>query len=505
MCTLVETSNGKIEGKMENGITVWKGVPYAKPPIQKLRFKPPEPPAPWNGVYDATQFAPGCPQPKNPFANILGERKELETSEDCLYLNIWSPAADTKGRPVMVFIHGGGFWFDAGSNPWYDGTSFAQQGDVVLVTINYRLGPLGFLHLAEIGGEEYAYSGNCGLLDQVQALKWIQENIHHFGGDPERVTIFGESAGATSVALLMAMPSAKGLFNQAILQSHAGDFFTKSKEATEVARKWLEILGIQENELWKLENVPVEELLKVTDTLRVNAAKSAVFQPVIDGTLIPMEPLQALQSVASNHLSVLLGTNKDEDRLRAAVTPGWNSMSDQQIYESIEKTIGQIWSEVSSHYLNREKDEQSLRDSVECAIGDFRFWFPMIKMGERLVEAGASVWMYRFDWPSPVLEGQLGCCHYMEIPFVFHHLNHHDALILTGDSPQREDISLQLHRAWIAFAHSGNPNHALIPEWPHYEVNNRPTIVFHEKSKIENDPRRGERLVWEEAWKLLES
>jgi para-nitrobenzyl esterase len=206
--TIVETTCGKVKGEQSGNIFVWKGIPYAKPPLGRLRFHAPKTPEAWDGIRDATQFGPISPQPSDQIMEFLGNKTD-NANEDCLYLNIWSPGADEKLRPVMVWIHGGAFKDGSGSSAAYNGTSFAEHGDVVVVTINYRLGVLGFLHLAEIGGEEYATSGNNGILDQVAALKWVQENIARFGGDPNRITLFGESAGAMSIGVLLALPAAK--------------------------------------------------------------------------------------------------------------------------------------------------------------------------------------------------------------------------------------------------------------------------------------------------------
>ncbi|MGH2510517.1 MAG: carboxylesterase/lipase family protein, partial [Ktedonobacteraceae bacterium] len=252
---LVETQYGKVRGTHLGPISVWKGIPYAQPPIGKLRFHIPQAPEAWSGVRDATAFSAMAPQDVvnlSGLAEALGATatggEQAPVSEDCLYLNIWSPQADEKKRPVMVWIHGGAFVVGSSSQPDYNGASFAQQGDVVVVTLNYRLGVLGFLQLGDLAGEEYASAGNLGLLDQIAALKWVRDNIAAFGGDPHNVTIFGESAGAMSIGTLLAMPATKGLFQKAILESGAAHNVQDKAHATKTAHEWLEILGLGTHE-----------------------------------------------------------------------------------------------------------------------------------------------------------------------------------------------------------------------------------------------------------------
>lgn len=494
--TLIETNYGKLQGKEENGIYVWKGIPYAQPPIGHLRFKPPVPPKNWSGIQDAENYAPGSLQPLSSFSNILGVDKNLQTSEDCLYLNVWSPGADNKRRPVMVWIHGGGFLIDSGSSPWYDGTSFAKEGDVVLVTINYRLGPFGFLNLAEFGNEEYKESGNSGLLDQVEALKWVKENISFFGGDPERITIFGESAGGQSVAMLMGMPSAKGLFNQAILQSPSGDLYSSFEDATDLANRMLNTLDIKLSELSKLETMPAEKIIEAAGLLKESTYKTAVFQPVIDGNVLPVDPHKAIEAGSAKDISILIGANKDEYRLHMALNPSWKEMDDEQKKNFVQNYVGAQWPNISTYYLASGTTGEALSDSMIQALGALRFTIPAIKIAESQNHHGSKVWMYRFDWQSPMHNGVLGACHFMEVPFVFNQLDHPDAVALTGKSSSRYDLAKKMHQAWIAFAKYGNPNASVIPEWPSYDLVNRATMIFDSNSKVENDPNSEERLVW---------
>src|SRR5690625_46310 len=281
--TVVDTEYGQVIGRRIDGVSVWKGIHYAKAPVGRLRFRPPQPPEPWAGIHDATMSGPVAIQPIKEIMTFL-DNEHARMSEDCLNLNIWSPEAYEKRRPVMVWIHGGAFMRGSGSSGTYDGTSVSANGDVVVVTFNYRLGVMGFLHLDDIN-DEYTSSGNCGILDQVAALKWVKENIDSFGGDPNRITVFGESAGAISIGTLLAIQIGRGLFNQAILQSGAARNVLKSETAARVAKKVLGNLGMDSKDLSALEEIPADKILKAAEHIPPMA-----LGPVIDGLVIPEHP-----------------------------------------------------------------------------------------------------------------------------------------------------------------------------------------------------------------------
>lgn len=488
--TIVETAYGKVKGEQTDGVYVWRGIPYAKPPLGTLRFRAPEQLESWDSIRDATQFSPVASQPSTEVMTFLGNDME-NMSEDCLYLNVWSQGADDKRRPVMVWIHGGAFISGSGSSGSYDGASFAVQGDVVVVTINYRLGIMGFLHLGEIGGEEYSTSGNCGILDQVAALQWVQKNISAFGGDPNRVTIFGESAGAMSVGVLLGFPSAKGLFNQAILQSGAASNVLSSSKATKVAQRLLASLDVEPENLSKLKGMPIEQLVEASALI-----PSMSLGPVIDGVSLPQHPEEALSAGSAKDIPILIGTNKDEFRLFTFFDPIWKSPSSGEITTIFEKTFGLHWSDISDKFLDKEKLNQALYDKLMTILV---FTSPAIKLAERQVDQNAPVWMYRFDWESPVFNGGLKSCHALEIPFVWNTINKPGMTKLTGDSPDRQEVANQLHKAWIAFARKGNPNTKEVPNWPNYNLKDRATLLFNMESRIENDPNGEERVNWEKA------
>jgi para-nitrobenzyl esterase len=433
---------------------------------------------------------------------LLG-RPKVPASEDCLYLNIWSPAADDKRRPVLVWIHGGAFQTGSGSVPWYNGVSFAEKGEVVVVTLNYRLGILGFLHLAEWGGEDYASSGNCGLLDQLAALEWVRDNIAAFGGDPQRVTIFGESAGAMSVGTLLAMPGAKKLFQQAILQSGAPYKVRDGQVASEATQKILAELGLANTP------DPIPALLELTPDQLLDAAQNVLrkfptnlrlFQPTVDGIALPSQPLEALRDGAAREIRILIGTNRDEMKLWTALDPTWQSAEETEIKHRVAQQIGpEIFNEVQGFYADQNREAASPLDRWVRAWTARAFLVPSLRLAEAQVEQGAAVWMYRFEWPSNAFDGKLGACHALEIPFVWNNLERGGANLFTGDGErqQRQALAEQMHTAWIAFAHNGDPTTAALTGWKAYNLEQRATLLFNSTSRVELDPQADERKVWE--------
>lgn len=492
--TIVETVYGKLQGEQVDGVFAWKGVPFAKPPVGPLRFRAPERPDAWEGIRDATKFSAVAPQTQREIMAFFGNDVS-NVSEDCLYLNVWSPGADDKKRPVMVWIHGGAFVSGSGSSHWYDGASFASQGDVVVVTINYRLGVLGFLHLGEIGGEEYATSGNCGILDQVAALHWVQENIAAFGGDPNDVTIFGESAGAMSVGVLLGFPSAQGLFQKAILQSGAAANAHSSATATKVASLLLAGLKVEPTNLAKLEEMPVEHLLQAADLL-----PSMSLGPVVDDVSLPKPPHEAIAAGSAKDVAILIGTNKDEFNIFTVFDPEWKDADEEKAKAIFEKTFGPLVPLLSNQFpgpLNQELFNKLLTMHI--------FTHPAQQLAELQVNQGAPVYVYRFDWETPVFDGALGATHALEIPFVWNTLDKANTANFTGSSPERKLVSVQMHQAWINFARTGNPNSEDLPLWPKYDLNFRPTMIFDLESAVVNDPNRQERLKWEQVTTVMKA
>lgn len=492
--TTVKTVYGEVQGEQLDKVFVWKGIPYAKPPVGPLRFRAPKPPERWKGLRNATEFGPIAPQPKNEIMEFLGNSWE-NMNEDCLYLNVWSPKADEQKRPVLVWIHGGAFITGSGSEASYNGASFAEIGDVVVVTFNYRLGALGFLHLKELGGETYATSGINGILDQVAALKWVKENIEAFGGDPERVTLFGESAGAMSIGTLLALPAAKGLFHQAILESGASANVVSSQHATQITQQFLDILKITPENLSQLETTPVEQLVEASALV-----PPMQMVPVVDGDVLPKAPEAAIEEGVAKDIPILIGTNKDEYTLFTCFDPRFKNPTQEELNALFEQTFGELWKQFSPLFLNGKELSTDLYNQLMTQVV---FGGPATKLAEVQVKNGAPVWKYRFDWETPVLDGALKSCHALEISFVWNTIHNLGTSRFIGDGPELESLSRQLQQSWIAFAHYGDPNTPLVPEWKPYDLENHSTLLFNEESRLEQDPDQGMRLGWEKIAALL--
>ncbi len=494
--TLVHTSYGLVQGVQEGSILSWKGIPYAQPPLLKRRFRPPQPPDPWSGVLQATHFGPMAMQPPSMPAELL---RRLTMSEDCLTLNIWSPGADSRGRPVLIWIHGGGWLI--GSGRLHDGTALATLGDVVVVTLNYRLGPFGFLHLAELGSGEYAASGNCGLLDQVAALQWVQDNITAFGGDPHRVTVFGESAGAMSIGTLLALPAAQGLFQQAILQSGTIGPVKNSTEATTLARTFLQILEVSPENLSSLEEIPAERLVEASSALpdwqgTTGAGDMIHFAPVIDGIILPHPPLQAITGGVAKHIPLIVGTTKDECLFYPFADPTWREADDETLIRRVQQQVGARWPNVAPFYLEDRADEQPLLTRLLSLLTFDQFIFPAIQFAEAQVKRRAPVWMYRFDWHSPLFGG---AAHTLDRIFVWNLAENPTIQHMTGDAPERVQLAQHMQQAWIAFAHHGDPTIPELPTWPRYDLEYRATMLFNRESTVQNDPNARARQIWTDA------
>jgi para-nitrobenzyl esterase len=487
---IVETQNGKIKGIEQGSIRVWKGIPFAQAPVGNLRFRPPQPAQPWSGVWEATTFSPTSMQIIPPALSGFGGEKPEPMSEDCLYLNVWSPAADDSKRPVMVWIHGGAFVTGSGSIASYSGASFAERHNIVVVTLNYRLGTLGFLHLGDLAGEEYADSGNCGILDQIAALQWVHNNIASFGGDPENVTVAGESAGAMSVGTLLAMPAAQGLFQRAILESGACHNVTPSEHATEVTQAMLQQLNIAPDQISGLLEVPAEQLLLAQEAI-ARRFPGLLYMPVINGNALPRHPSVLLKEGAARDIAILIGTNRDESRLFTLMAPDGPQVNEKRLQEF----FGDAAQETLAIYTN-DTESKTPSDAWSDILTDEMFRISVIRLAEMQVNQGAPVWMYRFDWPSPAFDGRLKACHALEIPFVFNTLHTPGLAMLTGDGPERQAIAERMHGAWAAFVRNGDPNGNNTPSWPQYDSTRRATYIFNVEDQVIDDPQGRERECW---------
>jgi len=493
----VEISTGKLQGYIDKGIEVYKGVPYAESPIGDLRFNAPEPKKSWGDVLDATRFGPVAPQPPSPFTP---EPAPPQSEEDCLTLNIWTPAADDKKRPVMFWIHGGSYKTGSATN--YDGIPLADRGDVVVVIINYRLGPLGFLYLPDAPN----FSANVGLLDQIEALKWVKENIVNFGGDPENVTVFGESAGAGAICCLLGMPAAKGLFNRIIPQSGSASPLGYQKgRAIATAERLASLLEIEKDDIDSLRKISSEKIIKAQtkmdqQVLDGGTAFALGYSPLVDKDTMPKHPLKAVLDGETKNIEVLHGTNKDEMRLWELWYPGVKNS--EELFNRLNvmtKPMGQSEEKVREIINIYSETRENPTEIFNAIITDTFFRVPSIRLAEMQSRVQPDTYMYMFTYPSPIRNGSLGAVHAIEIPFVFGTLDMPRIFkLFPVSNKETEKLSVKMMDSWISFARSGNPNHKEIPKWVQYG-NDRGTMMFGKDIKAINDPYGKERSVWDDV------
>jgi para-nitrobenzyl esterase len=496
--TVVETTSGRVSGRERQGAQLFAGLPYAAAPTGTNRFRPPQPHPGWTGVREATRFGRSAPQRPGMMEALAGGGEGPQWDEDCLFLNVVTPACDGAPRPVMVWIHGGGFTGGGGSVPWYDGTSFAVEGNCVVVTLNYRLGALGFLHL---GGhlDGFEGSGNLGILDQLAALEWVQQNIAAFGGDPGNVTVFGESAGAMSVATLLGLPQARGLFHQAIAQSGAAHHVQSADMASEAVDQLLADLGLTAAS--DLLTCAPDDLLaaqtRVATALTTQRARQGgltlPFSPTIDGSVIRTAPLDVIAAGEGVSVPLVVGTNLDEWNAWALALP--RDLDEAKVRQRLERlTPGSADVVFDTYRANRPEAE--MVDVWNAVLTDFIFRIPAIRLAEAATAAGQQVHSYRFDWPSAAFDGRLGSCHALEIPFVFNTIDRGGVELFCGGPPPVE-LATHLHSHWTAFAHDASPDLGDPEHWPAYDTERRATLVFHDREPaVEDDPAADERLVW---------
>jgi para-nitrobenzyl esterase len=485
---------GSLEGLRNDTHQAYLGVPFAKPPTGVGRFCATQPVEPWEGTRNAMDYGKSCPQGHHP---IPGMAASGPRDEDCLYLNIFTPGADDKARPVLFWIHGGGFRLGSGSELLYHGGHLADRGDVVVVAIHYRLASLGYACFGD-AGKAWGASANCGQLDQIEALRWVNRYIGAFGGDPGNVTIFGESAGSAAVGTLLAMPDAKGLFHKAIMQSGVGraaSFNTASKFGLEL----LDALGVEATDHEAIMNLDVDRIVETTNKLSGDMA--GTLGPAIDGSTLIEPPMQANAEGYSADIPLLIGTNRDEVKL-FNVTPDRNVPDDgellklacQSISNNNEDTartlIATIAASRKAHAL--PCDNNDLLDTIQTVA---RFRNPAAQFAADHVKHQPNTFHYLFTHASPARHGALGACHALEMPFVFGTLDAPTQDRFAGTGEHVERLSVNMMDAWIAFARSANPSHPGIGEWPAYNETERPTMILDKDCRVEQDPFRKERLA----------
>jgi para-nitrobenzyl esterase len=494
---VVETARGKVRGLRKEGVVHWRGIPYAEPPLGPLRFLPPRPPAPWAGERDATRFGPLAEQSREPrMAMLSGVGQNMAMGEDCLVLNVTSPAADGARRPVVVWIHGGAFVMGSGSQPLYNGTSFAARHDLVVVTLNYRLGVFGMLYLGDLVGEPYR-RGNVALLDQIAALGWVRENIAAFGGDPARITVMGESAGAISIGCLLGMPAARGLFDRAILQSGAAALEQPGRDdATAIARAILAELGVGAE---RLAEVPAERLVAAQERVNRTYGVSA-FVPFVDGETIPRPPTEAVRDGDGARVPVLLGTNRDEWTLFDMFL---GEASTEAMKARLRGRLGDTFPRTHAAYLAaraaRPPAGRAPRTPEAAAwldaIGDAVLRVPVLRLADAHARH-APVWMYRFDWESPALDGRLGATHALELPLVWNVLDLTVSQVLLNDLEAARPLAARMHAAWAAFIRGDAPAADGLPAWPIYGEPRRATMLIDREPRVADDPDAAVRDLW---------
>ncbi len=492
----VETRYGRLRGCDVSGIKVFKGIPYGGSTAGKNRFMPPSRPMPWTGVRDALEFGSVAPQPvgaTSEYGRVIGwDNHPGGMGEDCLVLNVWTPGLDGRKRAVMLSIHGGGFTSGSGSTPGYNGKSLARFGDVVVVTVNHRLGALGYLHLGDLAGPEFAQSGTAGMLDLVAALEWVRDNIERFGGDPQTVMVFGQSGGGAKTSTLMAMPSAKGLFRRAAVQSGSALRLMTRDFATQMAERLLAKLDLDKTKIADLQALPFDRLLAAERTIATET-RSMGFAPVVDGSAIPRHPFDPTAPEITADVPLIVGTTLDD-----AAMGGRFDIDDAGVKEALRKRrrSAQHVDRIFELYRRRYPDTSPflLLARMQTDRGGRR---AATTMAERKAALGkAPAYLYLFTWPSPALGGKFGAVHGVDVGLAFNSAGGG----LTGNTPEARALAGRFAAAWVAFAKTGDPNTSEIPHWPAYDSQTRPTMIFDNEVRLENDPLHELRELWDELY-----
>lgn len=477
---ITSTQYGLILGREKNGVLLFNGIPYAEAPVGDRRFKRPVSPASWDDIRDATRFGPAAPQLPS---GGMTDSVSVNWNEDCLFLNVCTPGVDQKKRPVLVWIHGGAYRSGQGAVPWYNGTSFALNGDIVVVSINYRLGALGFTDLSRFG-DSYATSGINGICDQIRALKWVRDNISGFGGDPSKVTIAGESAGGFSVATLLGCEQAQGLFRRAIPQSGAAHHTLTEKVGRVVADLLIDELAVES--IAELKEASVMDILKAQARADVRYNQMGIgngvqaFYPVEQNEVLPIPLRESIRSGVGASVPVLTGTNKDENTLFVM-----EEISSERLRSQAE-TYGR--ESLVDAYMEMLPGATETELAIELGT-DFTFKIPAVRHVEDRIAQGADTWMYQFDWESRNV--RLKATHALEIPFVFNTLRSSgvDAFIGGGELPQA--VSDEMHSVWTSFIQGDEPG------WPKYDLEKRTVKHFDNNSSLVDNGELQRLKAWE--------
>jgi para-nitrobenzyl esterase len=494
---IAETTNGKVQGMNLGGIKTFKGIPYGAPTGGKNRFMPPQKPAAWTGLRDAFEFGQISPQI---MADTRGEYTQLidwdsqpgGMGEDCLALNVWTPALKDGGkRPVLVCFHGGAFSIGSGAALGYNGDPLARFGNVVVITVNHRLASFGYLHLADLGAPpEFAKSGVAGLMDLVASLQWVRDNIENFGGDPNTVMIFGQSGGGAKTSALMGIPSAKGLFHRAGVQSGSLLKLMSREAATAPAEKLLKQLGMDKTRIADIQKVPWEQILDAQTAVSPGGFAANPFLPVLDGAVIPQNPFDPTASAVSADVPMIVSTTLDEAGVLLANfdldEAGLKALVGRMVGDKADRVLG----------LYRKAYPNASPYLIQTRIATDRGFHPnAYKQAVRKAAMGkAPAYMYLFTWPSPGYNGKFGAVHGTDVQLVFHAYRG----AIGGGGTDAKALADKMAAMWVAFAKTGDPNTSAIPHWPAYDAQSRATMIFDTTTRVENDPGRDLRLLWEE-------
>ncbi|HEX4078115.1 MAG TPA: carboxylesterase family protein [Rhizomicrobium sp.] len=490
---VADTQSGRVQGLVNAGIRQFKGVPYSASTGDKNRFLPPRKPTPWTGVRECFGYGPVSPQVPTDITNSYGRLIHFDLvpaqggmSEDCLHLNIWTPALrDGRKRSVMVSIHGGGFAIGSGNAALYDGAELARRGDVVVVTVTHRLAVFGFLDLAALGAaQQFAHAGVVGIMDLVAALEWVRDNIENFGGDPDCVTIFGQSGGGWKVSTMLAAPAAKGLFHRAAVQSGSLLRHVPRELAAMAAEAVIAKLGVTKANFAAIQKLPWQDLLAAQA-----AVAAALFAPVADGTYLPHDPFEPAAPDESAEVPLIVSTTLDD----AGLFLDNFELDDNGLRQLLQARHGDKAEAVLRLYRNRwpRKSPYLLQAQMITDSGFRRFAYTQAE--SKAAQARAPVYFYQWDWPSPAYGGRFGAAHAIDVPACF--ANAREAILGAGSGPGRF-LCDQLSAAWIAFAKTGDPNNSRIPHWPAFNTKNRPTMIFDDPVRIVNDPNADIRAFW---------
>lgn len=506
---VVETDFGKVRGLESSGIHTFRGIPYAAPVDGVRRFMPPSPPEPWEGIRDCTHYGDAVPQISLPifsFINLAAGR----LGPDCLNVSLWTPGLDSAKRPVLVWIHGGGFLIGAGSTPMYNGRALATAGDAVVVTINYRLGALGYAHLGSIFGDGFEESTNLGVRDQIAALEWVRDHIERFGGDPDNVTVFGQSAGGMSTAALLAAPKARSLFKRAICMSGAGGQVIERDLAEGVAREFVSRLGGPPPSHRSLAQVSMDDILAAQNSTMVdmtNLYRIMCFLPFVDGDVITEQPLDAVRRGVTKDISIMTGTTLEEWKLFRMLDPGVRGLSWEDATQRFAAMFGEGFpgapSPEEAMRLWREalqgRSAATTPNEALCAFHSGRiFHYPCAQLAEAQAAAGGDVYRYLFTWRAPAARRSLGAAHAVDVPFVFGAVGNPIVLPLTGFGGAARAVQQNMMEAFLSFARSGSPGHSALPAWPQYDELARATMLFGRQFVVDDGPLERERVLFEQ-------